>query len=41
MEMHDDDLWYQHRGFDDEDDKDEFDLEDDEDEFEDYEYIEA
>ena len=38
--MHDDDLWYQHRGFDDEDDE-EFDLEDDEDEFEDYEYIEV
>jgi hypothetical protein len=39
MEMHDDDLWYQHRGFDDEDD-DEDDLED-EDDFEDYEYQEV
>ena len=37
MEMHDDDLWYQHRGLDDDEDDDEFDLEDD-DEFEDYEY---
>lgn len=36
MEMHDDDLWYQHRGFDDDED-DEDDLED-EDDFEDYEY---
>ena len=38
MEMHDDDLWDQHRGLcDDDEDEDEF--EDDEDEFEDYEYI--
>lgn len=39
MEMHDDDLWYQHRGFDDDED-DEDDLED-EDDFEDYEYQEV
>ena len=35
MEMHDDDLWYQHRGSDDEDD------DEDEDDFEDYEYQEV
>ena len=39
MEMHDDDLQYQHRGFDDEDDdEDDF---GDEDDFEDYEYQEV
>ena len=41
MEMHDDDLWDQHRGLGADEDDDEFDLEDGEDEFEDYEYIEA
>ena len=37
MEMHDDDLWHQHRGFDDEDNDED---EEDEDDFEDYEYQE-